>query len=202
MKGPKKRWLTSITVGDVPLVDADGLDGDGLDGDGAGGEASGAERARGGEGGGSSGSAAETSVISRKELARQYRRQAYQRAKAARAIDPKHLAMKEAVKVRRREVYQQVKAQRKVRDAELVTKRKEADAQSRAEAKRQLAQRVRSALGKGSEQARPPESGEPGALARDSDRALADAEAKLLLERLRAESPRLAALHRDGDGNH
>ena len=43
-------------------------------------------------------SARETSVLSRKELARELRRAAYQRAKQARAADPKHQALKEAAK--------------------------------------------------------------------------------------------------------
>lgn len=51
--------------------------------------------------------------VSRKELARQLRRQAYQKAKARRAKDPKHIAMKEAAKQRRQEAYQQAKERRK-----------------------------------------------------------------------------------------
>jgi hypothetical protein len=88
----------------------------------------------------------ETSVISRKELARELRRQAYQRAKQARATDPRHLAMKEAVKVRRREAYQQVKEKRKAHEAEFKARRKVADAAARVETQRQLAERVRGAL--------------------------------------------------------
>ncbi|HTV18114.1 MAG TPA: hypothetical protein VMG12_05570 [Polyangiaceae bacterium] len=123
-------------------------------------------------------------VISRKELARQLRRQAYQRAKAARAADPKHLAMKEVAKQRRRELYQRVKEQRKARDAELDAKKKASDARERTEAKRQLAERVRSAIGPASEPGR--------ALARDIERALQCADVKDLIEQLRAQSAPLA----------
>lgn len=133
----------------------------------------------------------EREVISRKELARQFRRQAYQRAKAARAADPKHLALKEVAKQRRRELYQRVKEQRKSRDAEQETQRKAADAEQRAAAKRQLAERVKSAIGRASEPGR--------ALARDIERALQSADVKELIEQLRAQSPGLAAQHRDAD---
>jgi hypothetical protein len=132
----------------------------------------------------------EREVISRKELARQLRRQAYQRAKAARAADPKHLALKEAAKQRRRELYRHVKEQRKSRDAERDAERKAADAKQRAEAKRQLAERVKSVIGPASEPGR--------ALARDIDRALQSADVKELIEQLRAQSATLAAQHRDG----
>ncbi len=128
-------------------------------------------------------------VISRKELARQFRRQAYQRAKAARAVDPKHLALKEVVKQRRRELYQRVKEQRKSRDAERDTERKAAEATQRAEAKRQLAERVKSVIGPASEPGR--------ALARDIERALQIADVKDLIEQLRAQSASLAAQHRE-----
>jgi len=137
--------------------------------------------------------AAVREVISRKELARQLRRQAYQRAKAARATDPKHLAMKEAAKLRRRELYRQVKEQRKAREAEQDAKRKTANAKEHAEAKRQLAERVKSAIGPASEPGR--------ALARDIERALQCADVKELIDRLRAESPALAAQHRDDDSS-
>jgi hypothetical protein len=132
----------------------------------------------------------EREVISRKELARQLRRQAYQRAKAARAADPKHLALKEAAKQRRRELYRRVKEQRKSRDAERDAERKAADAKQRAEAKRQLAERVKRVIGPASEPGR--------ALARDIDRALQSADVKELIEQLRAQSATLAAQHRDG----
>jgi hypothetical protein len=52
-------------------------------------------------------------VVSQKELARLYRRQAYQRAKAYRAADPKYARLKEVAKLRRRELYQQIKQTRK-----------------------------------------------------------------------------------------
>jgi hypothetical protein len=87
-----------------------------------------------------------TSVLSRKEFARELRRQAYQRAKQARATDPRHLAMKEAAKVRRREAYQHVKERRKEHEAELKAQRKVTDAAARVETQRHLAERVRSAL--------------------------------------------------------
>lgn len=51
--------------------------------------------------------------ISLKERARLLRRQAYERAKAQRAVDPRYLAMKEAAKQQRRAQYQEVKARRK-----------------------------------------------------------------------------------------
>jgi hypothetical protein len=50
----------------------------------------------------------------RRELARQHRKIAYQRAKAARAADPRYIAMKEAAKQRRREAYKQAKERRKL----------------------------------------------------------------------------------------
>jgi hypothetical protein len=129
-------------------------------------------------------------IISRKELARQLRRQAYQRAKAARAVDPKHLALKEVVKQRRRELYRRVKEQRKSQEAERDAERKARDAQQRSEAKRQLAERVKSVIGPASEPGR--------ALARDIERALQSADVKELIEQLRAQSASLAAQHRDG----
>ncbi len=199
MEGPKKRWLatnwlSSLSTSESPASESPASEQ-------VGGGSAGAHTSRAA---GPGASVAETHVVSRKELARQYRRQAYQRAKQARATDPKHLAMKEAVKVRRREMYQQVKAQRKVRDAALETNRKAAESQSRAEAKRQLAERVKSAIGRGSEPLSPSEllPGSDGhlALARDIDRALRNADVKELMERLRAESPALAARHRDDDG--
>jgi hypothetical protein len=119
--------------------------------------------------------------------------------------------MKEAAKVRRREVYQQVKAQRKERDAVIETKRKAADSQARAESKRELAERVKSAIGRGSEPIRgsnllngpdllsgvADESSD--ALARDIERALQNADVKELMERLRAESPALVVGDRADD---
>jgi hypothetical protein len=76
------------------------------------------------------GQAATTSVISRKELGRQLRRQAYQKAKAYRAKDPKYLALKEAAKVRRRELYQRVKQSRK--DASSAEKAKHSESRAQA----------------------------------------------------------------------
>jgi hypothetical protein len=110
--------------------------------------------------------------------------------------------MKEAAKVRRREMYQQVKAQRKERDAEIESKRKTADSQARAEAKRELTERVKSAIGRGSEPIKGSDllrssdllsglADDSNALARDIERALQNADVKELMERLRAESPAL-----------
>ncbi len=70
-------------------------------------------------------------ILSRKELARHYRQQAYQKAKAWRAQDPKHLALKEAAKVRRRELYQQVKARRKAADSQEKVKQATEQAEER-----------------------------------------------------------------------
>jgi hypothetical protein len=134
-------------------------------------------------------SAPERSVLSRKELARELRRQAYRKAKLARAEDPRQLAMKEVAKRRRRELYQQVKERRKEREAELKAKEKVSLAASRAEDKRQLAERVKGAIGRSSEPGR--------ALARDIERALQCADVRDLMERLRGESAALAAQHRD-----
>lgn len=92
------------------------------------------------------------SVISRKELAREQRRQAYQRAKAQRAEDPKHLAMKEAAKVRRRELYQQVKERRKAGEAVEKAARAAKRTEERMEKRASFAKQVQSALkGPGSE---------------------------------------------------
>lgn len=86
------------------------------------------------------------SVISRKELARQLRRQAYQKAKARRAEDPKHLAMKEAAKVRRRELYQQVKEQRKAGEAVEKATRAAKRTEERMEKRASFAKQLQSAL--------------------------------------------------------
>lgn len=197
MKGPKKRWFTAGDGGDA------GADGPGSRGarglfqkaglGEAGGEDSSvaAGPGDGAEGdeaaGGAHTGAATRTLLSRKELARELRRQAYQKAKRARAADPKHLAMKEAAKLRRREQYQQVKVRRKEREAELKEKEKAAVAADQAEAKRQLAERVKSAVGRGSEPGR--------ALARDIERALQCADVRELMDRLRGESAELAARH-------
>jgi hypothetical protein len=182
MKGPKKRWLVSSDADSEPGVPA------------AGGAETGA--ASGSEGWAS---AAATSVISRKELARVRQREAYQRAKQARAIDPRHIAMKEAVKQRRRELYQQVKEQRKTREAELGARQKQASALARAEAKRQLTDRVKSAIAAASGAGSNSSSPGPG-LARDIDRALLDPDVKALLDRLTEESAGLAALAAEQGG--
>lgn len=137
-------------------------------------------------------------MISRKELARELRRQAYQRAKQARASDPRHLAMKERAKQQRRDLYQKVKEQRKAREAELEAQHAAERGAARAEAKRQLAERVRGAVGRSSEgKSSEGNSCEGGhALARDIDRALESAGVRELMERLRLESAALAAKHR------
>ena len=126
-------------------------------------------------------------VISRKELARELRRQAYQRAKQARANDPRHQAMKERAKQQRRELYQKAKEQRKAREAALEAQHGAERDAARLEAKRQLAERVRGAVGKGSEPGR--------ALARDIEHALQSAGVRELMDRLRQESAALAAQH-------
>lgn len=86
------------------------------------------------------------SVISRKELARELRRQAYQKAKARRAEDPKHLAMKEAAKVRRRELYQQVKERRKAGEAVEKAARSARRTEERMEKRASFAKQLQSAL--------------------------------------------------------
>jgi hypothetical protein len=172
----------------------DDSSGDGSGGEDAGGDNRAAESGDAPRGGRLVGSEArprtrDTSVISRKELARELRREAYQRAKKARAADPKHLALKEAAKQRRREVYQEVKKRRKAQDAELEAKHKVAQAQARTEAKRQLAERVKNVIAKATE---------PGqSLARDIERALQSADVRELMERLTRESPALAAQDRN-----
>jgi hypothetical protein len=179
----------------------DDLPGDDLPGEGIAGEDAPGEDAAGGEPGGCglAGSARprtrDTSVISRKELARELRREAYQRAKKARAVDPKHLALKEAAKQRRREVYQEVKKRRKAQEAELEAKHEHAQAQARSEAKRQLAERVKNVIAKATHPG--PEPGQ--SLARDIERALQSADVRELMERLARESPALAAQHRDDE---
>jgi hypothetical protein len=64
-------------------------------------------------------------ALARKALARQLRSEAYQRAKAQRAKDPKYLAMKETVKLRRREAYAQIKGRRKAVAVEQKARQKE-----------------------------------------------------------------------------
>jgi hypothetical protein len=165
------------------------------------------------------GSARETSVLSRKELARELRRAAYQRAKQARAADPRHQAMKEAAKQRRREMYQQVKERRKAREAELEAKTKASIAAEREAVQRQLAERVRGAIQSGPQKGsaagggirggraasggaaramsntadgRTPADAGVHTLARDIERALQCSDVRDLLDRLRRESPTLS----------
>jgi hypothetical protein len=69
---------------------------------------------------------------SRKELARRLRREAYQRAKEARARDPKYIALKEAVKQRRREAYRAAKARRQTAAAEQKAQASEKEREKRA----------------------------------------------------------------------
>jgi hypothetical protein len=69
----------------------------------------------------------------RQEFARKLRQEAYQRAKAQRAQDPRQIAMKEAVKVRRRELYQQVKERRKAVAKEQKVERKLKEREKQAE---------------------------------------------------------------------
>lgn len=90
------------------------------------------------------------SIISRnaarKELAKQLRREAYQKAKAQRAADPKHQAMKEAAKARRRELYQQVKERRKAGEAEEKAARSAQRSEERAARRASFATQIKSAL--------------------------------------------------------
>jgi hypothetical protein len=204
MEGPKK---PRFSVPYIQLSDlrpsrgrAVAADDDGSD-EGSGSEGSGSEHGAAEIGGAPEGEpmagsggrprTRDTSVISRKELARELRREAYQRAKKARATDPKHLALKEAAKQRRRDVYQEVKKHRKARDAELEAKHKAAQAQARTEAKRQLAERVKNVIARATD---------PGqSLACDIERALQSADVRELMERLTRESPALAAQDRDDE---
>jgi hypothetical protein len=86
------------------------------------------------------------SVISQKELARQYRRQAYQRAKAYRAADPKYAQMKEKAKLRKRELYQEIKNRRKLVAAADKVTRAAQQSEERAAAKRERRQGLMGAL--------------------------------------------------------
>ena len=68
-------------------------------------------------------------VVRGRELARLLRRQAYQRAKEARAKDPKYLAMKQLAKERRREAGKAAREKRKAEQAvERVAEKKESTA--------------------------------------------------------------------------
>lgn len=71
--------------------------------------------------------------LSLKERARQLRRQAYERAKAQRATDPRYLAMKEAAKQQRRVRYRQLKEQRKAAAKSEKTREKRARDEQRAQ---------------------------------------------------------------------
>lgn len=186
MEGPKKRWFSGSEAGGPALVGRFFEAGTAASPPESEHPAGGPQRDE------SPASAPERSVLSRKELARELRRRAYQRAKQARAEDPRHLAMKEAAKLRRREQYQQVKERRKEREAEQKAKEKVSAAAAQAAAKRELAERVKSAIGRGSEPGR--------ALARDIERALQSADVRELMDQLRSESATLAAQHR-GDGS-
>jgi hypothetical protein len=129
------------------------------------------------------------SVISRKELARQLRRQAYQKAKAQRAVDPKHLAMKEAAKARQRELYQQIKARRKSADAEQKAKRAAKRADERAEAKATFVSQLKAALkapAAGDEaSAHDPDRASSPSLKAEIQSALKNLEVSQLMQRLR-----------------
>ncbi|HEX3595308.1 MAG TPA: hypothetical protein VHU80_09410 [Polyangiaceae bacterium] len=57
-----------------------------------------------------------------RERAKEIRREAYQKAKAARAKDPRYQAMKEAAKVQRREAYKAAKERHKAARAEEKTR--------------------------------------------------------------------------------
>jgi chemosensory pili system protein ChpA (sensor histidine kinase/response regulator) len=83
-------------------------------------------------------SGARSVTSSLKERMREARREAYQRAKAWRAQDPRQIAMKETVKLRRREQYQQVKQRRK----ELLSAAKAADSAQRIQTERIQTQRI------------------------------------------------------------
>ena len=85
-------------------------------------------------------------ILSRKELARHYRQQAYQKAKAWRAQDPKHLAMKEAVKVRRRAAYQDIKARRKAAESQEKSARTAKQVEARQAARKELGSKLRGEL--------------------------------------------------------
>lgn len=84
-------------------------------------------------------------VISMKEYGRLRRRQAYERAKAARAKDPKVIALKEAAKLHRRELYQREKERRKAARAEEKTKERAERAHARAAADFELMKLVKRA---------------------------------------------------------
>jgi hypothetical protein len=79
----------------------------------------------------------------RKEIARQIRREAYQKAKAFRAADPRYAAMKESMKERRRSAYQRAKAQRKLAAAEKKADELQKRADERATADKELMGMVR-----------------------------------------------------------
>lgn len=78
-----------------------------------------------------------------KEIARQIRREAYQKAKAYRAADPRYAAMKESMKERRRSAYQRAKAQRKLVATEKKANELRKRAEERATADKELMSMVR-----------------------------------------------------------
>ncbi len=176
MEPPERRWaVSSVDTADTP---------------GAEGASSLGAPAMGG-------GAATRSVISRKELARDLRRQAYQRAKAWRAADPKQIEMKAAAKVKRREAYQQVKERRKAAEAssktELRAKRAAELTQSREgvppEARRQAVARLKSALGAPSPAVEPPaKSNDSADLQGEIANALKNKRVLQLVQRLSLES--------------
>jgi hypothetical protein len=88
---------------------------------------------------------------SRKEVARRLRREAYQRAKEARARDPKYIALKEAVKQRRREAYREAKARKQTavleQKARASEREREKHAQERAETDAELMKLVKRGKG-------------------------------------------------------
>lgn len=86
-----------------------------------------------------------TRVLKSKEYARLLRKRAYERQKAARAADPKFIAMKEAMKQRRRELYQKEKERRSAARAEEKAKVRNERAQERAAADFELMKMIKRA---------------------------------------------------------
>ena len=84
-------------------------------------------------------------VLSMKEYGRLRRKQAYEQAKAARANDPKIIALKEAAKQHRRELYQREKERRKAARAEEKSKERAERAHVRAVADFELMKLVKRA---------------------------------------------------------
>lgn len=207
MKPPKRRWPTGLSgLEDAIESGSEGASSDGGASDeepgGAGADSDRCDGARP-EGDGearasAAGAARESIVLSRKELGRELRRQAYQRAKLARAADPRHAAMKERAKQQRRELYQKVKEQRKLEVAEAKSRQKTAAAASRAEAQKQLTERVRGALRAAAAGGAPAIIERSPSPAASAPEGLSPEEVRGLMERLRAQSAVLAAEHRGG----